>query len=113
MTVESNRNTIFLQLSSAKSFIKFQLGDCRLFSCAAQDCLLCDGKVGNSVSAQGLLEPAFAAVYKELMRHIGDNPTASTHATKESVKDTLTVTSEQSHEIRFTDMNINDTLKHP
>ena len=70
-------------------------------------------KVEISVSAQGLLEPAFAAVSKELMRHIGDDPTASTHATKESVKDTLTVTSEQSHEIRPTDMNINYTLKHP
>ena len=39
-------------------------------------------KVEISVSAQGLLEPAFAAVSKELMRHIGDDPTASTHATK-------------------------------
>jgi hypothetical protein len=28
------------------------------------------------------------------MRHIGDDPTASTHATKESVKVALTVTNE-------------------
>ena len=51
-----------------------------------------------SVSAQGLLEPAFAAVSKELKRHIGGDPTVSTHATKEAVKITLTVTSEQSPE---------------
>ena len=54
-------------------------------------------KVEISVSAQGLLEPAFAAVSKELMRHIGDDPTASTHATKEAIKIALTVTSESSH----------------
>ena len=51
-------------------------------------------KVEISVSAQGLLEPAFVAVSKELKRHIGDDPTASTHATKESVKVALTVTNE-------------------
>ena len=33
------------------------------------------------------------------MRHIGDDPTVSTHATKETVKVTLTVTSESSHGI--------------
>lgn len=55
-------------------------------------------KVEISVSAQGLLEPAFVAVSKELKRHIGDDPTASTHATKEAVKVALTVTSESSHE---------------
>ena len=54
-------------------------------------------KVEISVSAQGLLEPAFAAVSKELMRHIGDDPTASTHAAKEAIKIALTVTSESSH----------------
>ncbi len=54
-------------------------------------------KVEISVSAQGLLEPAFAVVSKELMRHIGDDPTASTHATKEAIKIALTVTSESSH----------------
>ena len=54
-------------------------------------------KVEISVSAQGLLEPAFAAVSKELMRHIGDDPTASTHATKAAIKIALTVTSESSH----------------
>ena len=54
-------------------------------------------KVEISVSAQGLLEPAFAAVSKELMRHIGDDPTASTHATKEAIKIALTVTSESRH----------------
>ena len=51
-------------------------------------------KVEISVSAQGLLEPAFVAVSKELKRHIGDDPTASTHATKEAVKVALTVTNE-------------------
>ena len=51
-------------------------------------------KVEISISAQGLLEPAFVAVSKELKRHIGDDPTASTHATKESVKVALTVTNE-------------------
>jgi len=55
-------------------------------------------KVEISVSAQGLLEPAFVAVSTELKRHIGDDPTASTHATKEAVKVALTVTSESSHE---------------
>ncbi len=54
-------------------------------------------KVEISVSAQGLLEPAFAAVSKELMRNIGDDPTASTHATKEAIKIALTVTNESSH----------------
>ena len=54
-------------------------------------------KVEISVSAQGLLESAFAAVSNELMRHIGDDPTASTHATKEAIKIALTVTSESSH----------------
>ena len=53
-------------------------------------------KVEISVSAQGLLEPAFVAVSKELKRHIGDDPTASTHATKEAVKVALTVTNESS-----------------
>jgi len=51
-------------------------------------------KVEISISAQGLLEPAFVAVPTELKRHIGDDPTASTHATKEAVKVALTVTSE-------------------
>ena len=60
-------------------------------------------KVEISVSAQGLLEPAFVAVSKELKRHIGDDPTASTHATKEAVKVTLTVTSELSHGTSSTD----------
>ena len=100
-------------LSSCLTLIAFELSSAGLtdgLSIRVEDF---DGKVEISVSAQGLLEPAFAAVSTELMRHIGDDPTASTHATKESVKVTLTVTSEQSHEIRSTDMNINDTLKHP
>ena len=54
-------------------------------------------KVEISVSAQGLLEPSFAAVSKELMRHIGDDPTASTRATKEAIKIVFTVTNESSH----------------
>ena len=53
-------------------------------------------KVEISISAQGLLEPAFVAVSKELKRHIGDDPTASTHATKEAVKVALTLTNESS-----------------
>jgi hypothetical protein len=56
-----------------------------------------------ALSALGLLEPAFAAVARELMRHIGDDPTASTHAIKEAVKVTLTVTSELSHGTSSTD----------
>ena len=65
-------------------------------------------KVEISVSAQGLLEPAFAAVARELMRHIGDDPTASTHATKEAVTVTLTITSAANHEISSADMDNND-----
>jgi len=53
-------------------------------------------KVEISVSANGLLEPAFAAVSRELMRHIGDDPTASTYATKKAVKVALTLTNESS-----------------
>ena len=53
-------------------------------------------KVEISVSAKGLLEPAFAEVSTELMRHIGDDPTASTYATKEAIKVALTVTNESS-----------------
>ena len=53
-------------------------------------------KVEISVSAKGLPESDFTAVSKELMRHIGDDPTASTYATKEAIKVSLTVTNEPS-----------------
>ena len=68
-----------------------------------------DEKVEISVSAQGLLEPAFATVSRELMLHIGADPTASTYATKEAVIVTLTVTSEANHEISSADMDNSDT----
>ena len=48
-------------------------------------------KVEISVSAKGLLEPAFVAVSTELLRHIGDDPTASTYSTKEDIKVAFTV----------------------
>jgi hypothetical protein len=48
-------------------------------------------KVEISVSAQGLLEPAFVAVSTELLRHIGEDPTASTYSTKEDIKVAFTV----------------------
>jgi hypothetical protein len=84
-------------LSSCLTLIAFELASAGLsdgLSISVEDF---GAKVEISVSAQGLLEPAFAAVARELMRHIGDDPTASTHATKEAVKVTLTVTSELSH----------------
>ena len=43
------------------------------------------------------------------MRHIGDDPTASTYATKEAVTVTLTVTNAANHEISSADMDNNDT----
>ena len=53
-------------------------------------------RVEITVSAKGLLEPAFVAISTELMRHIGDDPTASTYATKEAIKVALIVTNEPS-----------------
>ena len=85
-------------LSSCLTLIAMQLASAGLsdgLSISVEDL---GAKVEISVSAQGLLEPAFVAVSKELKRHIGDDPTASTHATKEAVKVALTVTSESSHE---------------
>jgi hypothetical protein len=90
-------------LSSCLTLIAFELASAGLsdgLSISVEDF---GAKVEISVSAQGLLEPAFAAVARELMRHIGDDPTASTHATKEAVKVTLTVTSELSHGTSSTD----------
>ena len=86
-------------LSSCLTLIAFELTSAKLSSGLSISVEDFSAKVEISVSAQGLLEPAFAAVSKELMRHIGDDPTASTHATKEAVKVTLTVTSEPSHGI--------------
>lgn len=85
-------------LSSCLTLIAMQLASAGLsdgLSISVEDL---GAKVEISVSAQGLLEPAFVAVSTELKRHIGDDPTASTHATKEAVKVALTVTSESSHE---------------
>ena len=85
-------------LSSCLTLIAFELASAELsggLSISVEDF---GAKMEISVSAQGLLEPAFAAVSKELKRHIGGDPTVSTHATKEAVKITLTVTSEQSPE---------------
>tara|TARA_B100000809_G_scaffold167837_1_gene165196 strand:+ start:60 stop:1280 length:1221 start_codon:yes stop_codon:yes gene_type:complete len=85
-------------LSSCLTLIAMELASAGLsdgLSISVEDL---GAKVEISVSAQGLLEPAFVAVSTELKRHIGDDPTASTHATKEAVKVALTVTSESSHE---------------
>ena len=86
-------------LSSCLTLIAFELTSAKLSSGLSISVEDFSAKVEISVSAQGLLEPAFAAVSKELMRHIGDDPTASTHAPKEAVKVSLTVTSEPSHGI--------------
>lgn len=85
-------------LSSCLTLIAMELASAGLsdgLSISVEDL---GAKVEISVSAQGLLEPAFVAVSTELKRHIGDDPTASTHATKEAVKVALTVTRESSHE---------------
>ena len=82
-------------LSSCLTLIAMQLASTGLSDGLTISVEDLGGRVEVSVSAKGLLEPAFAAVSTELMRHIGDDPTASTYATKEAIKVALTVTNEQ------------------
>ena len=96
-------------LSNCLTLIAFELSSAGLSDGLSISVENFDEKVEISVSAQGLLEPAFAAVSRELMRHIGDDPTASTYATKEAVTVTLTITSKANHEISSADMDNNDT----
>lgn len=83
-------------LSSCLTLIARQLASTGLSDGLTISVEVFEAKVEISVSAKGLLEPAFAEVSTELMYHIGDDPTASTYVTKEAIKVALTVTNESS-----------------
>ena len=83
-------------LSSCLTLIAMQLASTGLSEGLTISVEDLGARVEISVSAKGLPESVFVAVSTELMLHIGDDPTASTYATKEAIKVALSVTNEPS-----------------